>query len=388
MHRPWTFVATGCLGVFTAAASVLVFSPLLVDIAEDLSTSVSQAASIFVVLLVANGIGAFAGGRTADRWGRREVMIGGMITLAFALTGASLSRGLLQLAGWVAMSGLCAGACIAAILAEVSVQVDPNQRGRALAWVMLGYSLTNLIGVPVAARIGAEYGWRGVPVAFAIWSLAIAFAMFATTRPKASPPDSHPRKRNPAPRLSVFLRPPVLRLFSGVVAERMCYGLIVFYYPTHLRLHHGLNLEAIALPLLIYAVGYVFGLLLGGQLADRVHDRRIFIALALLCCGAVGLVWFLGHTTTHITVGISFCYALSLGSTRPLIAAELANVPEEVRGSVMGLNGTISSIGMLIAVVVGGWVHTQVGFAGFGPVIALVTVLGSGLILWERLLRA
>ena len=134
MRSSWTFVATGCLGVFTAAASVLVFSPLLVDIAEDLSTSVSLAANIFVVLLVANGIGAYAGGRIVDRWGRRVVMIGCMIFLAFALCGASLSQSLLQLSGWVAIAGLCCGACIAAILAEVSVRVHPNQRGTSTAW--------------------------------------------------------------------------------------------------------------------------------------------------------------------------------------------------------------------------------------------------------------
>ncbi|MCP5087320.1 MAG: MFS transporter [Rhodobacteraceae bacterium] len=364
------------------------FSPLLVDVAEEFSVSLSLAANLFVVFLVANGIGAFAGGRIADLRGRRVVMIGCMLVLAFALIGASLSEGLLQLAGWFAISGLCAGACIAAILAEVSVRVGRSQRGRAFAWVMLGYSLTNLVGVPVSARIGAEFGWRGVPVFFAGLSFAMAFAMFATTGPKASSPSSPPQKSNRTLSLTVILRPSVLRLFSGVLAERICYGLIVFYYPTHLRLHHKLELDSIALPMVIYAIGYVSGLLLGGQIADRIRDRRIFIALALSCCGVIGLVWFLGHTTTQITVGVSFCFALSLGSTRPLIAAELADVPEGVRGSVMGLNGTISSIGMLIAVVVGGWVHAQFDFEGFGPVIALVTAVGSGMMLWERRIAA
>lgn len=388
MHRSWTFVATGCLGVFTAAASVLVFSPLLIDVAEEFSVSLSKAANLFVVFLVASGTGAYAGGRTADLWGRRAVMIGCMIVLAFALIGASQSQGLLQLAGWFAICGLCAGACIAAILAEVSIRVRRSQRGRAFAWVLLGYSLTNLVGVPLSARIGAEFGWRGVPVFFAGLSLAMAFAMFATTGPKADPPSSPPRKSNRRLSLNVVLQPSVLRLFIGVVAERICYGLIVFYYPTHLRLHHKLELDAIALPMLIYAIGYVSGLLLGGQFADRVRDRRIFIALALLSCGVVGSIWFLGHTTTQVTVGISFCYALSLGAARPLIAAELADVPKEVRGSVMGLNGTISSIGMLIAVVAGGWVHARFDFGGFGPVIALVTAVGSGMMLWERRIAA
>jgi predicted MFS family arabinose efflux permease len=386
MSRPWIFVATGCLGVFTAVASILVFSPLLVDVANDLSASLQQATRLFVVIIITNGIGAYVGGRSADRWGQRRVMIGCMIILAFALAGASQSHSLLQLAGWIAIAGICCGSCIASILVEVSVRVRRSQRGRAFATVMLGYSLTNLIGVPLAAQIGAEFGWRGVPVFFAGLSLVMAVALFTTTRPMADRGSLLPRKGRQIPSLSAVLQPSVLRLFSGVMSERISYGLILFYYPTHLRLHHDLKLEAIALPLLIYAIGNVSGTLLGGILADRIRDRRLFVALALLGCGAIGMVWFLEHTTTEITVGISFLYALSLGSTRPLITAELADVSEYVRGSVMGLNGTVSSIGLLIAVVVGGWVHTQFGFGGFGPVITLVTVLGAGMILLERLM--
>ena len=41
--------------------------------------------------------------------------------------------------------------------------------------------------------------------------------------------------------------------------------------------------------------------------------------------------------------------------------SSLADVPSEVRGTVMGLNSTIASVGWLAAAMVGGWVFAGIG---------------------------
>jgi len=48
-----------------------------------------------------------------------------------------------------------------------------------------------------------------------------------------------------------------------------------------------------------------------------------------------------------------------------------------VRGTVMGLNSTVASGGWLVAAAVGGWVVADIGFAGFGPLIAGLTVVAA-----------
>lgn len=59
--------------------------------------------------------------------------------------------------------------------------------------------------------------------------------------------------------------------------------------------------------------------------------------------------------------------------------ASLADVPDYVRGTVMGLNVTCSSIGWLTAGALGGWMIAGFGFGGFGPLAAVVAVIGAGL---------
>jgi predicted MFS family arabinose efflux permease len=47
----------------------------------------------------------------------------------------------------------------------------------------------------------------------------------------------------------------------------------------------------------------------------------------------------------------------------------------------MGLNGACASVGWLVAAAFGGWMLASIGFAGFGPLLATLAVLGAVLAL-------
>jgi MFS transporter, DHA1 family, inner membrane transport protein len=64
--------------------------------------------------------------------------------------------------------------------------------------------------------------------------------------------------------------------------------------------------------------------------------------------------------------------------------ASLADAPEHVRGTVMGLNVTCNSLGWLAAGALGGWMIAAFGFSGFGPLAAAVAVTGSALAKMRR----
>ena len=82
---------------------------------------------------------------------------------------------------------------------------------------------------------------------------------------------------------------PVLRLLAMGIAERICYGLVAVYYATFLQSTYGLSLDAVALPLGVFAIGNILGTLLGGQLADRLPNRLAIFAAAMLTSGVAAL---------------------------------------------------------------------------------------------------
>jgi predicted MFS family arabinose efflux permease len=177
---------------------------------------------------------------------------------------------------------------------------------------------------------------------------------------------------------------PVLRLLAMGIAERICYGLVAVYYATFLQSTYALSLEEVALPLGVFAIGNILGTLLGGQLADRLPNRLAIFAAAMLASGTAALALFGWQADVQTSVALGFGYVFFNAIARPSLMASLSDVPEHVRGTVMGMNVTSNSIGWLGAAGLGGWMIGSFGFAGFGPLAAAVALIGAGLALIGR----
>ena len=135
---------------------------------------------------------------------------------------------------------------------------------------------------------------------------------------------------------------------------------------------------------MLFRSGNMLGTAFGGQLADRFSNRLRIFALAMLGTGLAALAlfgWPLGLATS---VGLGFLYILINALGRPALMAVLANVPEHLRGTVMGLNGACASIGWLAAATLGGWMLAGPGFWGFGPLTAVIALIGAMLALIRR----
>jgi DHA1 family inner membrane transport protein len=265
------------------------------------------------------------------------------------------------------------------LFAEVASHVEDRQRGRALGWVMAGQSLTLVIGVPMAAAIGALIGWRGWLVCVAGLAALTTIALFATV-PKAA----EPVRDTPSGPASRKLSIRVWALLASGVAERICYGLAVVYFATFLQVTYNFSLAELALPLALVAVGNVVGTILGGQLADRLYDRLMTYAVFMALSGVIALAVFFWHPNATVSIALGFVYVLANALGRPSLMASLAAVPEEVRGTVLGYQGASASVGWIGAAGLGAVILSFGGFGGFGPLALLLSLLGAAIALWCR----
>jgi predicted MFS family arabinose efflux permease len=364
--------------MFAASASGTTRAPFLLAMARDLGTGLPLVANLMAMTSIAWGISSLIAGAGSDKWGRRPFLVGGPVGLALCMIGVSRSTDFLHVAAWASGAGACAGAFTGVIMAEASARVIDRQRGRALGWVMAGQSLTLLVGVPMAAWIGAYIGWRGVNQCVAAISLLSAAGLFLTTLCPVDGPRAAGSRR---PTYRAALTGPVLRLLTMGIAERICYGLTAVYFATFLQATYGLSLPQIVVPLAVFAIGSIFGTVLGGQLADRLPDRLLTFAGAMFGSAVIALPLFGWTPGLYASVALAFAYVLVNAIGRPSLMAALANVPDEVRGTVLGLNVTSASFGWLGAASLGGWMMVQYGFVGFGPLAAGVGVLAGGLAL-------
>lgn len=377
MPMPWALLVASCLAMFAVTASGSSRAPFLLDMARDLDVGLAMVANLFGLTSIAWGVTSFIAGVGSDRWGRRPFLVGAPVALALALAIVAQSDGYFAVAAWATVAGGCSGLYTGVSLAEVASRVVDRQRARALGWVMAGQSLTLLIGVPVAAFLGAYIGWRGVHLCVGALALASALGMFATTRPAAHLADRLGGVALKPPPLRSAFSPLVLKLLSSVIAERICFGLAAVYYATFLITSYDLGLDVLALPLFVFALGNILGTVLGGQIGDRVDNRLLAFSVALVLSGAVALGLFGWPASLLHSVVLGFVYAFFNALSRPSLMAALAEVPADVRGTVMGLNSTAASVGWLSAAALGGWMLATIGFVGFGPLIAVLALLGA-----------
>jgi DHA1 family inner membrane transport protein len=377
---PWALIGAACLGSFAATSSGTTRAPFLLEMAHDLHVSMPLVANLVSMTATAWGITSALGGYLSHRFGRRPILIAAPFALAFAMVAQAFATDFFGVAVWASVAGGCAGMFTGVVYAEVSGRVDDGQRGRALGWVMSGQSLTLVVGVPMAASIGSMIGWRGWNLCVGGLAIAAGLSLLATVR---RGPSAASRK---ATRTSMraALSPQVLSLLGTGVAERVCYGLAAVYYATFLQEVYGLSLAAIAIPLLLFSLGNVLGTVLGGQIADRVRDRLLTFAVAMGASGFTALALFTWHPNPATSVGLGFVYVLLNALGRPSFMAALAAVPDNVRGTVLGLNGTSASVGWIGAAALGAVMISTVGFEGFGPLGAVLGLLAALGALWSR----
>jgi DHA1 family inner membrane transport protein len=380
-RMPWPLLATACLTMFTVSSNGTTRAPFLLDMAHDLSVSVALVANLVAVSSIAWGVTSMFAGAGSDRWGRRPFLLGGPLALAVASTGAANADSFASVAAWVTLAGGSCGLFSGVIFAEVSARVPATQQGRALGWVISGQSLTLLVGVPLAAWVGSWIGWRGVNLCISGLALVTAASLFAVTARRSGDTQTIGARM---PSLRTAMSRQVMRLLGMGICERICYGLIAVYYATFLQSTYALSLDMVALPLAVFAFGNIIGTVLGGHLADRLPDRLVIFGTAMLASGVAAIALFGWQPDAQTSVALGFGYVLFNAIARPSLMASLSNVPDHVRGTVMGLNVAANSIGWLGAAALGGWMIGSFGFIGFGPLTAAIAAVGAGLALFRR----
>ncbi len=374
---PWFFIAAATFGMFAATASGSTRSPFLLDMADDLHASLPAIANLFGVTSVSWGLFSYLVGLGSDRFGRRIFLIAGPVGLCFAMYGASLVQSYETMALVTILAGAACGCLTTSSYAEVSLRTVDAQRGRALGWVMSGQSMTLLVAVPAAAWMGASIGWRGVYVVVAGLAVVASLWLFISTAAPTSTAAAPTAKPESRITLREAMTGPIIRLFVALIVERVVFGLAVFYYPAFLRTTYEVQIEAVAFPLLVFALGNIVGTVLGGQLADRFPYRRVSFGVSLFIAGLFAVPWFYWHPGLGISIALGFGFSFFNALCRPCLMAAFATVPAEVRGVIMGLNSSVASAGWLTAAMVGGWLFTSAGFESFGPLMGIMSLLGA-----------
>jgi DHA1 family inner membrane transport protein len=247
---------------------------LLPDIATDLTVSLPAAGNLVTAYAVGVVVGAPLLTAAALRLRRRTALLlfMGLFAAGNALAAVAPSFGLLLVARF--LSGLPHGAFFGVGALVAASLVAEKRRASAIASMMLGLTLANLVGVPAATALGGFAGWRLAFVLITVLGVLCVVGLAATV-----PVDAITVRSNLAAEFAALRRPAVLLVLGSVVLGAT--GLFAFYtFVTPMMVDlAGFSTAAIPLLLAVFGLGMTVGAITGGRLADRFDPRRVLVGL-------------------------------------------------------------------------------------------------------------
>lgn len=263
------------LGTFAIGLTEFAVMGLLPRIATDLSVSVAGAGNLVTAYAIGVVVGAPLLTAAAFRLRRRTALLlfMGLFVAGNALAAVAPSFGVLLVARF--LSGLPHGAFFGVGALVAASLVAERRRGSAVATMLLGLTLANLVGVPLTTALGSTAGWRLAFVIITGIALLCIGGMLATV-PREAIPAVRPRL---AGEFAAFRKPAVLLALAAVVVG--CGGLFSFYtfIAPMLTERTGLGPGAVPVLLAVFGLGMTVGSVLGGRLSDRFDPRHVVVAL-------------------------------------------------------------------------------------------------------------
>ncbi|WP_328930321.1 MFS transporter [Streptomyces sp. NBC_00190] len=362
------------LSVFALGTSEFMLSGLLPPIAEDMGVTIPQAGLLISAFAIGMVVGAPLLAVATLRLPRRTTLIS-LISL-FGLgqvAGALAPTYELLFASRVVSALACAG--FWAVGAAVAIaMVDKDQRARAMAVMIGGLSIANVLGVPAGAFLGEHLGWRS-----AFWSVgaasAIALAGILALIPKIPLPAEKPSVGR---ELRIY-RDRQVRLSIGITALAAGGVFCAFSYLSPL-LTEVAGLESGWVPWILglFGVGALIGTTIGGRVADAhlfgvmiwgITASTVFLtALALLASAQAA------------AVALSFLLGVSAFFTAPALNARMFNVA----GAAPTLAGATTTAAFNLGNTGGPWlggtvIDADLGFAATAWAGAAMTVTAIAL---------
>ncbi|HYG92686.1 MAG TPA: MFS transporter [Nocardioides sp.] len=370
------------VGGFTIGTTEFVTMGVLPEVADGVEVSVPTAGHIISAYAVGVVVGvpilAFFGATLP----RRAMLVGLMTAYgAFNLVSA-LAPSYEVLTAARFLDGLPHGAYFGVASLVAASLVTPTRRGRAVASVMLGLSVANVVGVPTATWLGQHAGWRASYLLAALLAaLTVALVLAAVPSVPGDPGTSGRKEaREFFGSLQVWLT-----MAAGAIGFGGMFAVYSYIAKTVTDVG-GLERSSVPLFVLALGVGMVAGTWLAGELAAWSVVRSLL--LSSVVGAVVMLVYFLVAPAGWWLLPVAFLVTAS-GS---VLVVNLQLRLMDVAGGAVTLGAAMNHAALNVANALGAWLGGLVIAAGHSyrsPALvgAGLAVLGLLILLWSAVVH-
>jgi DHA1 family inner membrane transport protein len=368
----WALLA----GNFVIGTGVMVVPGTLNEISTSLAVNVATAGQLITAAAAVMCIGAPLLAAAVAGWDRRQLLA---LTLLWYAAGHALSALMPSFAALlpVRMLTVIAPAIFTPQAAACAgMLVPPEQRGRAVTFVFLGWSMASVLGLPIGALIGGHLGWRMAFLAIAALSVVSAASIWLTL-----PQGIRPAALTAAA-WSRVLRSPVLMGIVSVTALQGAGQFVLFsYFGPILKQGFGADATTLSVMWALFGACGLIGNMVVSRFIDRIGAGRMVLVTTMLIALSL-LLWPMASTLAWLAA-VLVPWGLGCFATNSAQQARLVGLAPVLAPGSVALNSSGIYTGQAVGAALGGWLLANdaaawmswVGFALMLIAIALSTAI-------------
>lgn len=354
--------------------------PMLPFVKKEFTLNYTQSSFVTSAFAISSGTAQLPAGFLADRLGPRILITVGILGVALAGVLVGISQTYIMLIVFMVIMGLMAGGYHPAATPLISASVEPQKRGRALGFHLIGGNASFFLAPIIAAAIAGTWNWRGAFLGLAIPTAIFGIIFFILLKRQLTTSQAEVARRGqfeepPPPgnirRLVAFLALSVLGGGAGM-------SIMTFLALFAVDELHASEQTAASLLAIVFSAG-IWASPVGGYISDRVGRVPIIIATSFI---SGVLVYVLPYTT----LGISFyavLFFMGINNAFRMPASEvfiMSQAPVGRRSTIYGVYYfTMQYTGAIFAPIMGYFIdHPALGYENgweFCFTIASITVV-------------
>ncbi|GAA1211041.1 MFS transporter [Prauserella alba] len=300
------------LGAFAIGTTEFVIMGLLPEVAGGLDVSVATAGNLISAYALGVVVGAPLLTAVATRLGRKQALLAFLALFVLGNVATVLVPGYGGVFASRVIAGLPHGAYLGAASLVAAQLVGPARQATAVARVLMGLTIANIVGVPAGTFLGQVFGWRAAFLVVGVLGLlaAAGVAAFVPSLPK---PEGVGLRTEV---VALGRKQVVLGLTTAVFGFAGVFAVYSYISPMLTELA-GLSDAAVPVVLALFGAGMTAGSLIVGPLADRALRPTIYGSLVALAV-ALLVFWFAIDSPWSAIVMTVVLGAVGFGVTAPL----------------------------------------------------------------------
>lgn len=342
---------------FTHVMDFMIMMPLGPQLMRALDIGPDRFSHLVAAYGFSAGVCGLLASLVLDRFDRKKALLLLFAGFAVATAACGLATNYAWLLGARVLAGAFGGVAGSVVTAMVGDVVPPERRGAGMAFVMSGFSLAQILGVPAGLWLAAHADWH-MPFLVLAGLAALVNLVALRALPRADAHLAHRGAQSDWRRvLETAMNPNHQRAFAVVMLLTMSGMIIVPFLATVVVRNGGVSEQALVLVYMLGGGATLVSNNVLGRLGDRFGHVRVFDGVAVYAVIPVLLVAHLGHWSLPVILIVTTAFIISLGGRwTPAMTLVTLSVENRLRGGFMSLSSASQAAFGAIASTLSGWI--------------------------------